>query len=57
MDQVPEMLHALLEQRFKLSIHRGTKNFPVYALTVGKDGPNLVPRAIWCHVRSPCRCW
>jgi uncharacterized protein (TIGR03435 family) len=35
------MLQALLEERFKLRIHRGTKEVPVYDLTVGKSGPKL----------------
>jgi uncharacterized protein (TIGR03435 family) len=37
-DQVPEMLQALLAERFKLSIHRDTKEQAVYALVVGKNG-------------------
>src|SRR5215469_15021168 len=37
-DHVPEMLQALLAERFKLSIHRDTKEQPVYALVVGKNG-------------------
>ena len=32
------MLKALLEDRFKLKIHRETKEIPVYELTVAKDG-------------------
>src|SRR5262249_20733417 len=32
------MLKALLEDRFKLKIHRETKEVPVYDLTVAKDG-------------------
>jgi uncharacterized protein (TIGR03435 family) len=35
------MLQALLEDRFRLKIHRETKEVPVYALTVGKNGPKL----------------
>jgi uncharacterized protein (TIGR03435 family) len=42
-DQVPAMLRALLEERFKLAIHRETRDHPVYALIVGKDGAKLVP--------------
>jgi uncharacterized protein (TIGR03435 family) len=42
-DQVPAMLRALLEDRFKLTIHRETREHPVYALIVGKDGSKLVP--------------
>jgi len=37
-DQVPEMLQALLAERFKLAVHRETKELPVYALVVGKNG-------------------
>jgi uncharacterized protein (TIGR03435 family) len=35
-DQIPEMLQALLAERFQLKAHRDTKELPVYALTVGK---------------------
>jgi uncharacterized protein (TIGR03435 family) len=42
-DQVPAMLRALLEERFKLAIHREARDHPVYALIVGKDGSKLVP--------------
>lgn len=37
------MLQALLEDRFKLSLHREVKEVPVYALTVAKSGPKLQP--------------
>jgi uncharacterized protein (TIGR03435 family) len=37
-DQVPEMLQNLLQDRFKMTIHREQRDFPVYALTVGKSG-------------------
>jgi len=40
-DQVPEMMQALLAERFKLAIHHDQKEEPVYALTVGKDGPKF----------------
>jgi uncharacterized protein (TIGR03435 family) len=40
-DQVPEMLQALLADRFKLTLHRETKEHPVYALAPGKNGLNL----------------
>lgn len=36
--QVPHMLRSLLEDRFKLKVHRETKEFPVYALEVAKTG-------------------
>jgi uncharacterized protein (TIGR03435 family) len=35
------LLQALLEDRFKLRVHRETREVPVYALTVAKGGPTL----------------
>ena len=40
-NQVPQMLQALLADRFKLAVHRETKVLPVYTLTVGKKGAKL----------------
>src|SRR5215475_5034181 len=40
-DQVPEMLQSLLADRFKLSVHRETRDTNVYALIVAKGGPKL----------------
>jgi len=40
-EQVPEMLQALLAERFKLAVHRDTKEHAVYALLVGKGGAKL----------------
>jgi uncharacterized protein (TIGR03435 family) len=37
------MLQALLEDRFKLKIHRSTKGVPVYELTLANGGPKLAP--------------
>jgi uncharacterized protein (TIGR03435 family) len=37
------MMQALLEERFKLKIHRESKAVPVYELTVAKGGPKLQP--------------
>ncbi len=37
------MLQALLEDRFKLRVHRETREVSVYALTVAKGGPKLQP--------------
>ena len=39
--QIPEMLQTLLAQRFMLRIHRESKEFPGYALVVGKNGLKL----------------
>ncbi len=35
------MLQSLLADRVKLAIHRETKELPVYALTIAKNGPKL----------------
>jgi uncharacterized protein (TIGR03435 family) len=40
-DQAPEMLQALLAERFKLTIHRANKDIQIYALVAGKNGPKL----------------
>ena len=37
-EQVPQMLQALLAERFKLVIHRESKDQAVYALVIGKGG-------------------
>jgi uncharacterized protein (TIGR03435 family) len=40
-DQVPDMLLALLVDRFKLAYHRENRERPIYALIVGKTGTKL----------------
>ena len=37
------MMQALLEDRFKLKIHRASKEIPAYALVAAKGGPRLQP--------------
>ncbi len=37
-DQAMLMLQSLLEDRFKLAVHRETRELPVYSLTVAKNG-------------------
>ncbi len=37
------LLQTLLEDRFKLMVHRETRDVPVYALFVAKGGPKLQP--------------
>jgi len=37
--QLPEMMQALLVERFQVKVHKDKKEFPVYALLVGK-GPS-----------------
>ena len=40
-DDAPRMLQALLEDRFKLALHRESKEHPVLALVVGEGGPKM----------------
>jgi len=40
-EQVPEMLQALLEERFQLKVHRENREYAVYGLMVGKGGSRL----------------
>ena len=35
------MLQSLLSDRLKLTVHRVTKELPIYALVIAKDGPKL----------------
>ena len=42
-DQVPEMMQALLVERFQLSIHREKREQPVYELIAGKGPLKLEP--------------
>ncbi|MEQ1757283.1 MAG: TIGR03435 family protein [Vicinamibacterales bacterium] len=37
-EQMPEMLQALLVERFQAKVHREAREFPVYALVVGREG-------------------
>jgi uncharacterized protein (TIGR03435 family) len=42
-DQLRLMLQKLLTERFQISLHRETKEMPVYRLMVAKNGPKLKP--------------
>jgi uncharacterized protein (TIGR03435 family) len=42
---IPQMLQALLEDRFKMVAHHESKEHPVLALVVGKGGPKLTESA------------
>lgn len=41
-DKMLLMLQTMLEDRFKVKVHRETKEVPVYALVVAKGGPKLL---------------
>src|SRR5580658_10982834 len=43
-DQVPSMLQALLADRFKMTVHRESREQSVYALILGKDGLKMKPK-------------
>jgi uncharacterized protein (TIGR03435 family) len=45
-DQVRLMMQGLLAERFKLKLHRETRETPVYALVTGKSGPKFVEAPI-----------
>jgi uncharacterized protein (TIGR03435 family) len=40
-DKVPEMLQALLADRFQLKLHHGSKDFPVWGIIAAPGGPKM----------------
>lgn len=40
-DEIRSMLQTLLAERFKLVVHRETKEIPAYSLVLAKSGPRL----------------
>lgn len=40
-DQLRSMMQALLEDRFKLALHRETRTLPIYELHLAKNGAKL----------------
>jgi len=42
-EQFPDMMQALLAERFKLAVHREVKEMPGLALVVDKKGPRIQP--------------
>lgn len=48
--QMLTMLQGLLEERFKLKVHRETRELPVYELTEGRNGPKLEPAKAACRI-------
>jgi len=47
------MIQTLLRERFRLEIHRETKDMPIYSLAVAKPGPKLTSTTettqTWSH--------
>jgi uncharacterized protein (TIGR03435 family) len=41
--QIPQMMRALLADRFRMSMHTEKREFPVYVLGLAKDGPQFKP--------------
>ena len=58
-EQVFLMLRALLAERFKLVVHRETRDLPIYALVIarkdGRLGPRLRPSNVDCSAASSDR--
>jgi uncharacterized protein (TIGR03435 family) len=56
---LPAMMRTLLAERFKLSVHRETREFPAYALRLarrdGRLGPSLHPSATDCVAAAAAR--
>src|SRR5580658_227100 len=48
LDQARRMLQTLLADRFQLKLHHETKELPVYALVVTKNGSKLKPTTVAC---------
>jgi uncharacterized protein (TIGR03435 family) len=40
-NQLRQMLRTMLTERFKLVVHRETREMSVFALVVGKNGPEF----------------
>ncbi len=53
-DQIPEMLQALLAERFGLKVHHETKDEPVYFLTAAKSGLKM-KEALQEEGKTPAR--
>jgi uncharacterized protein (TIGR03435 family) len=52
-EQVRLMLQMLLEERFKLKTRRETRELPIYALVVRKNGPRLSAAEGECPIGTP----
>ena len=48
-EQMGERMRTLLADRFQLIVHKETKDQPIYALVVSKNGTKLQDRRNWEH--------
>jgi bla regulator protein blaR1 len=53
--EIQLMMQSLLSDRFKLKTHEDSKEAPVYALVVGKNGPKLKPAEGGAEARQQMR--
>ena len=59
-EQIRLMLGRLIEDRFRLQIKRSTKEMPIYAVLLAKNGPKLQPARLSerdcdsAEIRPPC---
>jgi uncharacterized protein (TIGR03435 family) len=52
-DQIAEMMQSLIEERFKLTLKRDSKEMQVYALVVGPGGAKLKPTELKMDEKTP----
>jgi bla regulator protein blaR1 len=56
-DYTRRMMQTMLRERFKLVVHRETKEMPVYELVVAKNGPKLTKSAGQDCSDNKCHKW
>src|SRR5262249_43578974 len=43
-EQFQAMMRNLLETRFRMKVHRESRDLPIYALLISKNGPKIKPQ-------------